>query len=990
MTPRFLSAWLVLAVWPAAAMAEFPPADSLTQQNAADWGSQAVSATASVADDSAISHEGGWSIRMDTTAPFDCSMWTPQAKNADWDLTPVARLQFWVRAVNPNLAFQNQSPWVALGSGVARYEYRPAYDILNDAINTWILLDIPLAGSSFWTRTQVGGTVNLANIDYVEIHADTWGAGFSMWVDGMTFDTTPSLPSGLSAIAGNNSVALAWLTYPASSNFDHFAVYRSTAAFSNVSGMTPIATITNATATSHVDNTAINGMHYHYAVTVVGVGGAEETDVDSLGPRTPHDETDLGVLYIERTPRYPRYDPIYTNHTVTEPGGFGPYNFSAATGLGSGQNAGTQRFPTNGSTVTYTVHVRNRGTNTAPGPIAGTWRYDNVVIGSASIAGPLAPGAMGTAAITRVWDGQSHAITFTIDTPDARIVNNSLADSTDAVGFLSFIDQGYIENFREETSGYPQAASDDFVYWLHRHLTEMNQMFVDAGSTKRVRFDKLDVLSDYDADPVVPTINWAIFPFRYRAADGSLRLSGYYQADVDIDYGLLHEKGHQLGLIDLYRLDLPASNNLASGRGYVAFPCLMHGVSDFFSVNSALAMNHWQNVAHGYYGQYLYSMPDAVKMRFIGTDGDSLNGAVVKMYQKVEVPGQGEIIPNVIKAQGTTDSNGEWTLPNVPINTSLVPTTFAGDSLAPNPFGYVAVVGTNGLLHFRVEKDGGVDYSWLEITEVNNAYWQGQTTVATFERQVTLGGPLQLVPLPDLTELNAVDWVAYAEGSGPPNTFVADETAAGMHPIGNGSLKFVTDGGFDTSVRYPGPLTAQWDLSGATTLNVRLRTANSNIGFQNGSPWIRLGDFDNNYFEYRYYQNGNPFDLLNQTINIWRIYGIPLNAPPNPASGWGRTVVGSPSVSNIRYIEIHADTWGAGFTMWVDGLSFSPQPCVSGDLNSDSQRNGTDVGLFVNAVLTPPATPLELCAGDFDSSGTLGEQDIAAFVECVLDANACP
>jgi hypothetical protein len=446
----------------------------------------------------------------------------------------------------------------------------------------------------------------------------------------------------------------------------------------------------------------------------------------------------------------------------------------------------------------------------------------------------------------------------------------------------------------------------------------------------------------------VATINFAVFPFRYRADDGSLRLSGYYDASEDLDYGLLHEKGHQLGLIDLYRLDLSGENNLVSGQGYSTIPCLMHGVSHLFSPHSALAMNHWLNVAHGYFGQYMYSTPNTVRMRFRRPDGEPLVGATVKMYQKIEAPGIGEIIPNTIKAQGITDANGEWALPNVPINSSLAPTTFAGDTLVPNPFGYIAVVGTNGLLHFRIEKDGGVDYAWLDITEVNTAYWQGQTDMAVFERQVAVGGPIQFVPPADMTELNAADWVAWAQGSDSTNTYVVNETSADFHPVGQASIKFVTDGGFDTSVRYPGAQTAHWNLSGASFLHIQLRTQNPNIGFQNGSPWIRLLDANNNYFQYQYYQNGTPFDLLNQTIGVWHSYSIPVNAPANPLNGWGRTIVGTPTLADIHYIEIHADTWGGGFIMWVDGLGFTPQPFIANDANGDCHADLRDFAALQN------------------------------------------
>ncbi len=974
--------WLLL---PEPSSAALPPAaDALTEFAASQWDWDLQNNweyTSTITDDTTRVKVGAASLKYDTTGAFDTWLWSPSGRDAAWDFTNVSRLRFWVYAVNPNLGFQGPSPWIRLGTSPTSYwEYNPSYDVLNEARNQWVLVDIPLSGGGVWTRTTVG-TVDPAVINYVEIHADTWDAGFTLWFDDLTFDSTPALPDGLRAVAGDGQVSLAWRPYTPGLGFDHFAIYRATASFSSVAGMTPIDTVQDGGATSYTDTTAANGMSYYYAITSVSVGGQEETQVESVGPRTPRHETDMHVLYIERTPRYPRYAPTYTYYTVTEPSGFGPYGFSAATGLGQGQTGATQRFPSIGATVTYTAHVRNRGTTTIAGPVQATWRYDGGVIGTATIPGPLAPGEAAATAITRTWDGLSHEISFTIDTPDDRPENNLLVDDTNAVGFLTYVDRTYEEDHREETPSYPQASTDDFIYWLHLHMAEMNRLLEEAGSDKRVRYDRLEVLDDDAPDPAIDTIYWAVFPFRFRAGDGSLRSgSGYYHADVDIDYGLLHEEGHQLGLVDIYQLDLSGEDNHVSGQGYSAVAGLMHGVSDFLSTHSALAMNHWYNVAHGYYGQYMYAMPATVRLRLVGVDGDPLDGATVKMYQKIEIPGVGQQIPDQVKAQGVTNANGEWDLPNVPIDTDMVPTTYAGDQLHANPFGYLAVVGNNGLLHFRVEKDGGVDYAWLDVTEVNVAYWQGATDVAVFERQVAVGGAPQFVPPPDMTELNAYDWTAWAQGSDPTHTYVEDETTAGLHPVGAGSIRFVTDGGFDTSIRYPATVTAVWDLSASNVLNIRLRTENSQ-SFQSGSPWIRLMDADNNYFEYQYYLGGVPTDKLNETRGVWRSYSIPLDAPSNPVNGWGRAVHGTPSLADVHFVEIHADTWGAGFTMWVDGLGFDPQPLCHGDANNDAHIDLVDIA-GLQACFSGDGVCAPGCdAFDWDDDCDVDADDYAAFAD---------
>jgi hypothetical protein len=198
------------------------------------------------------------------------------------------------------------------------------------------------------------------------------------------------------------------------------------------------------------------------------------------------------------------------------------------------------------------------------------------------------------------------------------------------------------------------------------------------------------------------------------------------------------------------------------------------------------------------------------------------------------------------------------------------------------------------------------------------AYCNGQTGTATFDKHVTLGGPIQLVPPADMTELNANDWIAWAQGSTETNTYTVDDTSRKI--VGSGAVKFITDGGFDTSVSYPKLETAQWDLTNKTTLNVSFYATNTNFSFQNGSPWIRLTDSDGNYYQYQYYVNNGIYDLLNEALNTWRSYSIPIYAPFDTVTGWRRSAFGTPDMQHINRLEIHADTWGNGFNLWLDGV----------------------------------------------------------------------
>ena len=962
------STWLMLVVGlvftSASAIAATPPAaDELTENAAAQWGAEAQYATASVTNDTSLVHEGSASIRFDTDGGFDCWMWAPATQDGDWDLfsTGTGGFSFWVYTENPNVAFQNNSPWIRLCTDPNNYyEFSPSHDILNEARGTWVYVSVPLTGDDTWTRSETGSP-DFGEINYIEIHGDTWDAGFTVWLDDLSFDVPVPAPGGVRAFPGNGEIELSWDVYDdLYGTFDHYAIYRDTATFSSVASMTPIATVSSINTTSYVDTTAANGTSYYYAISAVFSGGMESTDVEAVGPRTPRDETDLQVACIARTPRYPRYDPAYSYYTITEPSGFGPYNVEMATGLNNGQTASTQRAPEIGDPVTFTASVRNSGTNAWVGTLSGTWMVDDSPVATPSQAVSLQPGDVATFDYVMTWDDVSHAISWEIDVTDDRADNNAMEIDSKSVAFLSYIDRTHMEDFRAESASYPNAYSDDLIDWLNHHMEVFNQMFIDHGCAKRVHFDILEVLEDDDPDPSVNTIEFAIFPFRYHAGNGTLRLSGYFDSNDDVDYGLLHEMGHQLGLIDIYRLDLPQAANEVSGIAYSGVAGLMHGVSHFLSEHSALAMTHWLDTAHGYYGQYQYETPNEVQMRFLGSDGYPLNGATVYVYQKASRPGLGEVITNQIKFQGTTDATGVYTLPNVEIDPNLAPPTYTGDQLRANPFGYISVVATNGLLLFKVEHRGYVDYAWLDITEVNNAYWNGDTDVAQFERQLSLGGTLQCYPPPDMAEDNAEHWTSWAQDG---QISLSDDE--GFALVGNTSLRVDATGGLDNYVRYPGDQLAKWDLTGVDNLHFWVYAINENFSFQNGSPWIRLGN-DDGYFQW------NPSsELLNSAVDRW----VELSVPLTGSSLWTRSTSGTPTLEEIHYIEIHADTWGAGFTLWFDDLRFDPPlEAILGDVNYDNRVNLSDLQILLANYGT--LSGAQWTDGDMNEDGAVDLSDL--------------
>jgi Divergent InlB B-repeat domain/Carboxypeptidase regulatory-like domain/Bacterial Ig domain/Phosphodiester glycosidase/Glucodextranase, domain B/Bacterial Ig-like domain (group 2) len=164
-----------------------PPTD-LTENNAADWCADTSDhASASLSDDTSRKQVGVSALRLVTESGFDVRMIYPKTQNARWSLTNLNQIKFWAYAENPNqTGFQNASPWIRLGSSGGYIEYHAQSEVLNGAQNTWVQVSIPVQGDSTWARTT-SGTVNLNQIDWVEVHADTWDYGFNLWMDGLEF-----------------------------------------------------------------------------------------------------------------------------------------------------------------------------------------------------------------------------------------------------------------------------------------------------------------------------------------------------------------------------------------------------------------------------------------------------------------------------------------------------------------------------------------------------------------------------------------------------------------------------------------------------------------------------------------------------------------------------------------------------------------------------------------------------------------------------------
>ncbi|MBD2194206.1 MULTISPECIES: calcium-binding protein [Calothrix] len=166
---------------------------------------------------------------------------------------------------------------------------------------------------------------------------------------------------------------------------------------------------------------------------------------------------------------------------------------------------------------------------------------------------------------------------------------------------------------------------------------------------------------------------------------------------------------------------------------------------------------------------------------------------------------------------------------------------------------------------------------------------------------------LNIVSQGDLTEGDLNLWTTFAsDGANTQISYDSNYLKAGTK-----SLKFVTNSGFDTGIRYNVPQNSYLDLSQENYLFFWAYAINNNpFGFQGNQPIIEINSPTGSI---RYEPQNNL--MVNDG---WRKYAIPLNGD----SQWVKTIAGQPDISKVTSFEIHQDTWDYGFTVYYDGIEF--------------------------------------------------------------------
>jgi len=480
----------------------------------------------------------------------------------------------------------------------------------------------------------------------------------------------------------------------------------------------------------------------------------------------PDQLPDLDVLYIERTPRYPGYALDYDR-----PGQEGvpiPVDNKTRQPLTPAQAKTVQRWPAPGETVTFIAHVQNRGRAPAPG-----WEYAWYVDGREKARGQTRavhpPGQEMTINWTWKWQPGRHTIRFVVDplykVRDLSLHNNAREDATDAWSLLWAVDRVTYESFNRVRNFLGTNSFEDWAQW---HVDHMNHLFdisplpkgfrvrgsgfrpntehraPNTGWTPRVRCDRIVVVEDTGKvwesvlGPGVQPLDagydggW-VFGRREECAEWA----------ANVDWGLIHEWGHQLGLTDEYALDRPGFQNLvpdengdplliahrSSMWGYMMHG---HGPTTFSPICMGALMTQ-QGKRRGYYGDYYYCIPKINRLRILDRMGRPVPGAKVTFWQDRENEYRGAPV-----FSGVTDREGLFTMPNRPAPPI---TTETGYTQRDNPFGKINVVGPGDVFFIRIQARGHTEYVWMDIAEFNLAYLCGHTDRAVYTRKTYIPPP---------------------------------------------------------------------------------------------------------------------------------------------------------------------------------------------------------------------------------------------------------
>lgn len=482
---------------------------------------------------------------------------------------------------------------------------------------------------------------------------------------------------------------------------------------------------------------------------------------------------DLNVTYISTTPRYFRYCVEYINNVpVLCPG-----------------TEQQKRWPSTGEQITYTAHVINKGASmTELAPFR--WKLKGLVQTTGLIPA-LSSNEEKIFSFSTTWTNTFYDVEFEADYTGsvAEITdhNNSKRVGSNDITISYWVEKPLYDLFNKTKNSLGSYSFED---WAQAHIYELNMRLLNAvytptspnGVPDRVHIDKFIIADELDGpnSPMHTDPDLYHIDGRWQSTDGDATnakgLGGFYQQYVNdyitkIDWGVVHEITHQLGVPDLYHMRLPQAppnNGIQilglSGQPITRFMLPNDGESfpyadlmgggdirpytdhTVFSSHTAAGLNSNSGKRRGYYAEYYFDTPDTTRLQILDKNGGPVRNAQVNLYQRNP---DTEIFDNTAELTGMTDAQGMVFI----LNRSVTPvTTATGHTLKSNPFGQIRVAGTNATMIVKVTQLDKEGYGYLLLHDLNMHYWNGEKLVATIPIQTTyLTSTTSPTPSPSLS-----------------------------------------------------------------------------------------------------------------------------------------------------------------------------------------------------------------------------------------------
>jgi len=463
---------------------------------------------------------------------------------------------------------------------------------------------------------------------------------------------------------------------------------------------------------------------------------------------------DLTVAFVERLPR----DPSWQGHVVLRDG-LPQADIDAA---------GVSWRPPAGSPVTFRVHVLNAGL-AASQEVACQVSIDEQEVSRTAIP-PLEAGKEHVFEVSWPWQDGPHALRIEIDPenqgPEAIRWNNSFIEPVQGLAVTVAVAKERYEAFKTARNLVDSFCFED---WVQYQLRCLNGLFRASaypsspeGALERVRCDRIVVVND----PTDPRQSEKWEPSLRRegrpsglAEYAALLRWGKPTADENIersallvDWPALQELARQLGLIDLTTTDTRVEQCMVQNqRGrYVQcrheFPnraTLMYTAGGFaLDELSVGALNQMLGKPRGFRGGYLYHLPGKTIIEVLSNAGSPLRGVTVDAFQLMSEGDNAGLICGYALGDpvytGETDEKGRFTLPEMQTPPHKTPD---GWELRPNPFGKIAVDGSNGLMLLRVRLGKAEEYYFLRLYDCAVADLRGERDEYVRELRTRFGTP---------------------------------------------------------------------------------------------------------------------------------------------------------------------------------------------------------------------------------------------------------